>query len=120
VLYCVVTSVIGGQAVVGFDRMRIESLLADSGNGRHPRLGIKVADASHYTSRQGAYIGAVEPDSSGALAGLQKGDVIESVNSNRINSAADLQKLLSTPDMSGRVTIVFIRGEQAMQTQVAM
>lgn len=112
--------VIDGQAVVGFDRMRIESLLADSGNGRHPRLGLKVADANRYASHQGAYIGAVEPDSSGALAGLQQGDVIVSVNSNRIDSATDLQKALSTPDVSGHVTIGFIRDEQVMQTQVAM
>ena len=112
--------VIDGQVVVGFDRMRIESLLADFGSGRHPRLGLKVADASRYASHEGAYVGAVEPDSSGALAGLQQGDVIVSVNSNRIDSATDLQKVLSAPGVSGRVTIGFIRDEQAMQTQVAM
>jgi glutaredoxin 3 len=112
--------VIDGQVVVGFDRMRIESLLTGSGSGRRPRLGLKVADASRYTSHQGAYVGAVEPDSSGVLVGLQQGDVIVSVNSNRIDNATDLAKALSAPDVSGRVTIVFIRDEQAMQTQVVM
>lgn len=112
--------VIDGQVVVGFDRMRVESLLAGSGSGRRGRLGLKVADASRYVPHQGAYVGAVEPDSSGALAGLQQGDVIVNVNSNRIDSATDLQKTLFAPGVSGRVTIGFIRDEQAMQTQVAM
>jgi len=112
--------VIDGQVVIGFDRVRVESLLAGSGSGRRGRLGLKVADANRYASHQGAYVGAVEPDSSGALAGLQQGDVIVSVNSNRIDSATDLQKTLFAPGVSGRVTIGFIRDEQAMQTQVAM
>jgi glutaredoxin 3 len=112
--------VIDGQVMVGFDRMRIENLLTASESGRRLRLGLKVADASRYVSHQGAYIGNVEPDSSGALAGLQQGDVIVSVNSNRIDSATDLQKALSAPGVNGRVTIRFIRDRQAMQIQVAV
>jgi S1-C subfamily serine protease len=106
--------------VVGFDRVRIESLLAGSGAGSHGRLGIRVADANKYTTHQGAYVGTVELGSSGALAGLQSGDVIVSVNSNRIDNVTDLQKAMSSTDGNGYVTIVFIRDEQAMQTQVAM
>jgi len=112
--------VIDGHVIVGFDRVLIESLLTGSGGGSRGRLGIRVADANKYTSRHGAYVGALELDSSGALAGLQRGDVIVGVNSNRIDNAADLQQVLSSPDVNGHLTIVFMRDEQAMQTQVAM
>jgi glutaredoxin 3 len=112
--------VIDGQVVIGFDRARIENLLAGSGDGSRGRLGIKVADASRHVPHQGAYVGAVEPNSSGAIAGLKQGDVIVSLDSKRIDNAADLQEALSSRERNKPVTIIFIRNEQSMQTQVVI
>lgn len=112
--------VIDGQVVIGFDRARIENLLADSGGGSRGRMGIKVADASRYVPHQGAYVGAVDPNSPGGMSGLQRGDVIVNLDSKRIDNAADLQEALSSLERNGPVTIIFIRNEQAMQTQVVI
>lgn len=112
--------VIDGKVIIGFDRTRIESLLVGDNNGRRGRLGIKVADANRFVAQDGAYVGYVEPDSSGARAGLHRGDIIVSVDSNHIGNANDLEKIISTSVTSGRLHIVFIRGEQAMQTQIAI
>ena len=37
--------VVDGQAVIGFDRARLEALLADRDSGQRPHFGLKIADA---------------------------------------------------------------------------
>ena len=61
---------IDSQVVVGFDRPRIEKLLADASTGK-VSFGASVADASKILSRQGqipvfgAYVGKVGPELAG-------------------------------------------------------
>lgn len=111
--------VIDGRVVIGFDRLRIEKLLNGTGNGHRARIGLKVGDATKYTQQPGAYVGVVESNSPSEQAGLRKGDIIVSVDSNRVNTAMDLQKIISTHISDDPVTIVFIRDNHAMQVQLA-
>ena len=70
-------TVIDGQAVIGFDRARLQALLATAGRGAPVRLGVAIGDASrqaHSTGNIpifGAFIGRVAPGSIGERAGLK-------------------------------------------------
>jgi len=79
--------VIDGQAVIGFDRARIQELIAAGGNGnKRLRFGLKIADADRVAQKQGAIpifgavIGEVSPGSLGEKAGLKAGDIVTKVN----------------------------------------
>ncbi len=90
--------VIDGQVVVGFDRPRLEQLLAR----REERggLGLAVASAGEYARRhglelpEGAYVGAVRPGGAGERAGLAVGDVITALGGRPVRSDRDLAALL--------------------------
>jgi glutaredoxin 3 len=97
-------TVIGDEVVVGFDRPKLERILASTAstpNGKSRRsLGAKVADASRYvmpggTAVEGAYIGGVNAGSPAEAAGLKSGDVIVSVDGRPIRSADDLAKAVA-------------------------
>ena len=110
--------VIDGQVVLGFDRNRIDSLLAAAGNGHRRGLGLSVADAVTYASRHGAYVGTVRPSSPAERAGLHKGDVIVSIDHKSIDSAEDLEREMSS--LGDSVVIGFVRGDQDMQALVTL
>ncbi len=110
--------IINGQTVIGFDRNRIESLLAVAGNEHRRGLGLSVADAVRYASRHGAYVGTVRPGYPAESAGLHEGDVIVSIGSKSINSAEDLEREASS--LGDSVVIGFVRGVEQMQALVTL
>lgn len=118
--------VIDGEVVIGFDRPRLEQLLAIHSRERKPRFGLKVTDASRTAHSLkgppvfGAYIGAVAPSSPGERAGLRGGDIIREVNLKPIRDAEDLERAFSALTPGSRVPIVFLRGEETMKTEVAI
>ena len=89
--------VIDGQAIVGFNRPRLDQLLAGSNGSSRLRFGLKIADASKMAQSNalipvlGAYVGHVAPDSPGQRAGLKQGDVITELNMRSINNSLDLE-----------------------------
>ena len=124
-------TVIGDQIVVGFDRPRLERILASSpaatpsGPEKKRRsLGAKVADANRYampggTAALGAYIGGVNPGSPAEVAGLKAGDVITAVNDKPITSVNDLTKALSESN-GDTVKLSVARGATTRDVQVIM
>src|SRR5215210_2910752 len=93
-------TLIGDQVVVGFNRPRLEQILAsmpaagDGKPGRKP-LGARVADASRYalpggSAVEGAYVGGVNLGSPAEVAGLRAGDVITAVENRPVRSVDDL------------------------------
>jgi len=126
-------TVIGDEVVVGFDRMRLERILAArskaSDTGPKPRrkpLGAKVADAGRYallggTGVEGAYVGGVTPGSPAEQAGLRAGDVITAVGGKTIRSADDLATALNTIDpASGPTTLTLARGTATREVRVEL
>ena len=93
--------VIDGEVIIGFDRPRLEQLLASHSKAQRPHFGLKITDASRMAHSLkgppvfGAYIGAVAPSSLGELAGLQSGDIIREVNLKPIRDAEDLERAFS-------------------------
>src|SRR5207247_1115549 len=97
-------TIIGDQVVVGFNRPRLEQILASMPTGtatqagRKP-LGARVADASNYAlpggrAMPGAYVGGVNLGSPAEVAGLRAGDIITAVDNKPINSVDELSKAL--------------------------
>jgi S1-C subfamily serine protease len=119
-------TVIDGQAVVGFDRARLQAILS-GGESRQPvHFGLKVADADKMAQKQGtipvfgAVIGEVSPGSLGEKAGLNVGDVITQINISRVSNADDLQKALQGLSPGNIVTIMFLRGSENRKSEIVI
>jgi glutaredoxin-like YruB-family protein len=115
---------VGDQVVVGFDRARLQQLLADSGKSERPYFGLQIADASKIAQRLGlvpvfgAFIGKVAPSSPGEKAGLRQGDIITELNFRPIHNADDLENALSALTVGSRAVIVFLRGQNTLKSEI--
>jgi S1-C subfamily serine protease len=115
-------TVIDGQVVVGFDRGRLQTLLA----GGKIHFGLKVADADRIAPKQGAIpvfgavIGEVAPGSLGEKAGLKPGDIINEISGRRISNAADLEQVLGGLRTGSIVTILFRRGADTRKSEIVV
>ena len=107
---------VDGHMVVGFDRARLERLLAETPpepDASRPRLGAGIADAMHHAppgSPPGAYIGRVRPGSPAARAGLQPGDIIVALAGQPVDSAAAVEQMLSRQGRQHPVPARIYRG----------
>jgi len=113
-------TIIDGQMLVGFDRVRLEQILSQQ---QESSLGASVADASKITAQQGigitlgAYVGKVRPGSLAERAGLSPGDIITEVNMQRIANADNLERAISKLSKNSRVSLVFIREKKEFTTE---
>ncbi len=116
-------TVISDHVVVGFDKPRLERILASMSStsqasprptgGRRP-LGAKVADSGRYAlpggaSVPGVYIGSVHMGSPAEAAGLRIGDIIVSVGDQEVTSVEDLTAALGKLG-AGPVQFALMRG----------
>jgi len=114
--YGVPVTVIDGEIVIGFDRARLEALLAQKAR---PRLGAAVADAAEMAAqgrcavRTGAYIGRITPGGVAERAGLRVGDVIIGLAGQSVRDAAHLESLLGRLKPGQRVPIEYVRGSES-------
>lgn len=119
-------TVIDGQVVVGFDRVRLQGLLATAGRGGTVHLGVAIGDASRQAQRTGnipifgAFIGRVAPGSIGERAGLQEGDVVTEINHQGVSGAADMEKALAVLKPGDVLAIVFLRGSETRKTEIVI
>ena len=103
-------TVIGDEVVVGFDRPKLERIIAAMATANKPSgqttnvkrksLGAKVADAGRYalpggTPSEGVYVGGVNPGSPAEAAGLKPGDVITQVGEKLVRSVDELSAALT-------------------------
>ncbi len=109
--------IVDDQVVVGFDRPRLEQLLATA-RARRPALGLRVADARSQAAKDpalaglaGAYVGGVATGSPAAQAGVQVGDVIVAVDGRPVHGADDLQREILRSGRRLALTLVR-RGQQ--------
>jgi serine protease Do len=98
----------GGSVGIGFaipsDMIRtVSNQLASSGHVTRGYVGVgtqpvtgTMAKALHLTDNSGALLASVEAGSPAAKAGLEPGDVIESVNGQKIGSPRDLALTVAT------------------------
>lgn len=116
-------TIINQQAVVGFDRARLEQLITKTQEGQHPSFGASIADASKITAKQGsgiilgAYVGRVRSGTAAERLGLIPGDIIIELNMKNIANASALESALSELSRGSRLSLVFLRGNKKMATQ---
>ena len=116
-------TIINQQAVIGFDRAKLEQLLTHTQAGKRPSFGASIADASKITAKQGmgitlgAYIGRVRPGSVAHRIGLTSGDIIIEFNMKNIANASDLERALSGLRRGSRLSLVFLRGNKKLATE---
>jgi serine protease Do/serine protease DegQ len=89
-------------------------------------LGVAVADSSKIALEHGvvpifgAYVGRVAPNSAGERAGLRPTDIITEINLRPVHNADDLEKAMGTVPVDGRVSLVWVRGQQTMRAEIAL
>lgn len=107
------------QVVVGFDRRRLEQLLSQA-PASGVRLGAAVADALPRQQMEGAYVGKVKPGSPAERAGLKSGDIITALGGQPVRKAVDLQRMADRLQPGSRLSLVYVRAGQTMQTELAL
>ena len=113
------------QVVVGFDRPRLERLIAGA-KARRPTFGAAVADAASYLAKRGmvpifgAFVGKVSPGSPAARLGLQPGDVITQIGLRPISNAEGVEKAIEAAQPGARLPVTFTRGSQQFTRDVVL
>ncbi|WHZ10674.1 MAG: Serine protease [Burkholderiaceae bacterium] len=82
--------------------LRIEQKLVATGKVEHGRLGISIQDVNQTLANSfklpepdGALVASVQKDSPASKAGLKSGDVIQSVDGQKVITAGDLPTIIS-------------------------
>ncbi len=113
------------EAVVGFDRGRLESIIAVK-MARKPSFGLKIADASSIAMKRGglpvfgAYIGGVRTGSEADKMGLKEGDIITELNIQPIRNSRDLETAISRLGSGSRLQLVFSRGGNILKAETVL
>ena len=117
--------VVNGQVVVGFDRPRLEALLAGARGGK-VSFGASVADAANFLAKKGqipifgAYVGKVSPGSPAEKLGLAPGDIITQINLRPITNAAGIAQVVAALNRGDRLAVEYMRGERALGGSVTV
>jgi len=80
----------------------------------------ELAKAFGAPGAQGALIGSVVPDGPGARAGLQKGDIITSLNGQNISDYSDLRLRISQMAPGTAIRLDILRGGQKREVTVTL
>lgn len=122
---------VGSEYIVGFDRPRLERLLAAAPAAPpspppRPRFGAAVADAASYLAKRGqlpvfgALVGNVAPGSPAERAGLAPGDIITGIGLRTIANATQVEEALANLQGGGRVSIAYSRGQRQITRDVVV
>jgi serine protease Do len=107
-------------------RPTVEALIRD-GHVSHGRIGIGVADVTPENAKffdennaMGAVVTQVEPDSPGAKAGLQIGDVVTAIDGNKITDAGELQVVVGQNKPGTKLTLTVLRNGKTETVPVTL
>ncbi|OGO41405.1 MAG: hypothetical protein A2137_06495 [Chloroflexi bacterium RBG_16_58_8] len=118
--------VIDGQAIIGFDRARIQALVSRGQSQTPPRLGLQIADAAEHAQKHGdipvfgALVGKVAPGSLGEKVGLNSGDIITEINARRVSNAADVERALEGLKTGNILMVIFLRGDETRKSEIVV
>lgn len=107
-------------------RPTVETLIR-YGKVSHGRIGISISDVTPENAKffdqstaAGGVITQVDPDSPGAKAGLQIGDVITEIDGQKVNDAGELQVTVGEKQPGTKVTLTVLRNGKSMTIPVTL
>jgi len=107
-------------------RPTVEALIRD-GKVSHGRIGIGIADVTPENAKffddsnaAGGVVTQVEPDSPGAKAGLETGDVVTAIDGQKINDAGELQVMVGQKQPGTKINLTVLRNGKTMQIPVTL
>jgi serine protease Do len=93
----------------------------------HGHIGIGIADVTPENAKffdesnaTGGVVTQVEPDSPGAKAGLQIGDVITEIDGQKVSDADELQVLVGQKQPGSKITLKVLREGKTMTVPVTL
>ncbi|MGQ9492250.1 MAG: PDZ domain-containing protein [Anaerolineae bacterium] len=110
---------IDDKVIVGFDRRKLEEVLAKTQTHKPP-LGVAVADAAGFKDIGGAYVGRVTPNSPAERAGLQVGDIIIEMDGQTVHNVAELERIYKNLRAGSRSTLIFLRQGQLTKVELLL
>jgi len=107
-------------------RPTVETLIRD-GKVSHGHIGIGISDVTPENAKffgdstaMGGVVTQVEPDSPGAKAGLQIGDVITEIDGRKINDAGELQVVVGQKQPGTKLELTVLRNGKTMSVPVTL
>ena len=107
-------------------RPTVETLIRD-GKVSHGHIGIGISDVTPENAKffgdstaMGGVVTQVEPDSPGAKAGLQIGDVITEIDGHKINDAGELQVVVGQKQPGTKLALTVLRNGKGMTVPVTL
>jgi serine protease Do len=107
-------------------RPTVETLIR-YGKVSHGHIGIGIADVTPENAKffdestaTGGVVTQVEPDSPGAKAGLQIGDVITEIDGQKVSDAGELQVLVGQKQPGSKITLKVRRDGKSMTVPVTL
>jgi serine protease Do len=107
-------------------RPTVETLIRD-GKVSHGHIGIGIADVTPENAKffdestaTGGVVTQVEPDSPGAKAGLQIGDVITEIDGQKVSDAGELQVLVGQKQPGSKIMLKVLREGKSMTIPVTL
>ena len=122
----------GGSIGIGFAipanmARNVMTQLIDGGTVRRGMLGVTVqpitselAQSLGLTDVRGALVNSVEPDSAAAKAGVRRGDVILSVNGERVKDGNDLRNEVAQLLPGSKATLTIVREGREQQIEATL
>jgi serine protease Do len=107
-------------------RPTVETLIK-YGKVSHGRIGIGVSDVTpenakffDETNATGAVVTQIEPDTPGAKAGLQIGDVITAIDGQKVSDSGELQVMVGQKQPGTKITLDVLRNGKSMSVPVTL
>jgi serine protease Do len=106
-------------------RPTVETLIR-YGKVSHGHIGIGIADVTPENAKffdnstTGGVVTQVEPDSPGAKAGLQIGDVITEIDGQKVADAGELQVIVGQKQPGSKITLKVLRDGKSMTIPVTL
>jgi serine protease Do len=107
-------------------RPTVETLIRD-GKVSHGHIGIGIADVTPENAKffdestaTGGVVTQVEPDSPGAKAGLEIGDVITEIDGQKVSDAGELQVLVGQKQPGSKIMLKVLRDGKSMTIPVTL
>jgi S1-C subfamily serine protease len=80
-----------------------------------------IARSANLTEARGVIVGALQPDSAAARAGLRQGDIITALNGEAVNESNELRNRVANTPPGTEITLTILRdgGEQQLRATLS-